>query len=491
MVSCVAAVAGRRLAVVAERAFPPYHDVTCNRLLLLRMKNLLQQRHLQQQQQRRAFVSMDSYRKEGSAIARALQFMKDTPPRVVVHVQKASLVGCSPALLPKTAEWCVQNAPVRIQCLTHVDAMSKPALLYQIATLEELERQKYEHRRQRQKQRNHAHNNNSNNTTDEMREDDEDDYWPTAIIALNLQNSEDIKAKQLRPVSEALLGAARLADSRPILVCGVPNSGKSSLILPLTRNRTLTVRNKKGYHLPKVSNRAGMTVAIKKHVLEGGPSTGGLEATLLDTPGLRPRLDNHHGDMFGTDPRVVALFLAAHVTEVFPGYHEWTSRDLIFETLLRASNRHAALTANANGSGSTQQDSTAAAAAAAMFRTPYMDMLGFEQPTHDAQQFIQAYLKHEQHLKVGSDDGGDMSKRKSNKTKFNEKALMRRFHSGEFGGLVFTPSLSPQMDATVKMLAAQIQLLQNNSASSSSSQHPIVYMNPMARFLVDVAHGRI
>jgi 50S ribosome-binding GTPase len=206
------------------------------------------------------FVSVKSYINEGRAIARALEYMKNLSPRVTVHMEKIQLVGCR--LLPPAAERVITNSTVRIRCLTHADFISDDALRHQIAVAEEQEQQRY-----------HGTYRPS-------------DFFPTAIIALNLKNVT--KTKQLRPVQLAIFGAAHVARHKQILVCGVPNSGKSSLILPLTKQRTMEVRNKKAFHLPKVSDRAGMTIAVKKHVMEA--NTHG-EVTLIDTPGLRPRLE--------------------------------------------------------------------------------------------------------------------------------------------------------------------------------------------------------
>jgi hypothetical protein len=206
------------------------------------------------------FVSVKSYINEGRAIVRALEYMKNLSPRVTVLMEKIQLVGCR--LLPPVAERVITNSTVRIRCLTHADFISDGALRHQIAVAEEQEQQRF-----------HGTYRPS-------------DFIPTAIIALNLKNVT--KAKQLRPVQLAIFGAAHVAGHNQILVCGVPNSGKSSLILPLTKQRTMEVRNKKSYHLPKVSDRAGMTIAVKKHVMEA--MTHG-EVTLIDTPGLRPRLE--------------------------------------------------------------------------------------------------------------------------------------------------------------------------------------------------------
>jgi hypothetical protein len=139
----------------------------------------------------------------------------------------------------------------------------------------------------------------------------------------------------------------------------------------------------------------------------------------------------------GIDPRQAALLLAAHVTEIFPGYQEIVSPHLIFQALLQASNRHAAMSG--------------------LDPPPYVEQVQLDGPTEDPAIFIKAYTES---VLEG---------------KFKEKPLMNKFHAGHFGGLVFGPYC--------KDLQERASSLRFNRSS------PIVYMNDSAKQLVRLAGG--
>ena len=162
---------------------------------------------------------------------------------------------------------------LRIRVLTRADLLSDAALRYQIRRAEKL------------------------------RDKDRTMYTKDiAVVAMDLGN-ENIKLKELKPFLEILAGAEKVveeltaeqtAEIKPagsIVVCGLPNAGKSSLIRALTKERTLRVRKKKHYHLPKVSQTAGWTLGLKKHTVETkiDNNKGNYQVSLTDTPGLRPR----------------------------------------------------------------------------------------------------------------------------------------------------------------------------------------------------------
>jgi 50S ribosome-binding GTPase/Type II intron maturase len=321
-------------------------------------------------------------------IRRALRVMIDAKPEVTVVVEKVQLAGYN--FLPRVAEEVIQSATIRIKCLTHADTVSDAALKQVIRIAQE--------RDERQRNPNQR---------------------PAAIFALNLK-----QAKHLNPIRYAFFGASKLVKSNQILVCGVPNSGKSSLILPLTKARTMAVKKKQGYHLPKVSRKAGMTLGVKKHKLEA-PNQNLI--TLLDTPGLRPLLQH-------SDPRTIALLLAANMTEPFTGYKKIASHDMILRILLQAVNRHADM--------SHEQPA-------------YMEQLGLQRPTVDPSEFLAAYK-----ASAGTAVADD---------------LIRKFQNGEFGGLIFTP----------------YRQLQNPDESELSINRTssVLYMNDEAKLLVDFANG--
>lgn len=373
----------------------------------------------------RGFVSKKTFDFEGSQIARTIRFMMDLNAAVTVQLSKVQLVGCDHLVLSPNVQRLISSSAVRIKILTHVDTISDAALRHQIAYAEEQER------------RNYLSSANSRAPR-----------YPTAIVALNLKDVT--KAKPLRMLQEAIFGASRLTGTNQILVCGVPNSGKSSLILPLTKNRTMEQRNKKAFHLPKVSNRAGMTVAVKKHVLE---MIGQADVTLIDTPGLRPKFQE------GTDPRPLALMLAAHVTEFFPGWDTILGSPpgqsphlLILRVLLEAADNHAAMSGEP--------------------KPAYLEMVGLESPPKDPVLFLEALFAKYPPPK-----------------KEKEKKVIRQFHNGDFGSLVFTPFRK-------ELLAVEEPQQQQQEGSSSSTGirlrrcSPIVYMNEAAMRLVDIANGR-
>lgn len=322
--------------------------------------------------------------------------MVEMKPDVTVVVEKVQLAGCN--FLPRAATDVIASSSIRIKCLTHADTITDLALQQQIRLTEDLdERRRYPRQR------------------------------PLAIFALNLKLAT--QSKQLKELRDAMFGASKLTKSNRILVCGLPNSGKSSLILPLTKARTLMVKKKQSYHLPNVSSKAGMTLGVKKHVLTGSDKNKPL--TLLDSPGLRSRLSH-------ADPRVIALLLAANVTELFSGYQQIASHDMIIRLLLKASNRHAAM--------SHEQPA-------------YKELLGLDSPIDDPAAFLQA-------CKATEKNGG-----------VDEWSVIRKFQRSEFGGLIFTPH--------------QIQEDANNSSMLLFDRtSAVLYMNEEAQRLVDIGNGK-
>jgi hypothetical protein len=177
----------------------------------------------QQQQQLRCLVSGaggNKYGTEESHIAKTLTWLREKEPRLMVHVDKITTVGCD--FLPGPAFRTIYRAKFRLLVLTHGDVLSTRALQHQIALAEDLASK-------------HSHG----------------QYFPAAIFVVNLQRVE--KQKQLKHLIDAMYGAFYLnhMKQRAFVVSGIPNVGKSSLILPLTRGRTLAVKKKRHYHCPK------------------------------------------------------------------------------------------------------------------------------------------------------------------------------------------------------------------------------------------------
>jgi 50S ribosome-binding GTPase/Type II intron maturase len=346
---------------------------------------------------------------------RALRFLQQNQPNVIVQVENAQLSAVK--LLPRIADATIQSTPLRIKVLTHVDTISDEALRQQIHTVQQID--------ERVRLPNQS---------------------PLAVFALNLQTVQ-IQAKELSEFRDALFGASRLVTKPQILVVGIPNSGKSSLILPLTRHRTLMERKKGAYHLPRVSSKAGMTLGVKKHLLP--PAFGSFikhNITLIDMPGFRPQLQY-------AEPALVTLLLSAGVTEPFQGYKTITSHEAILELLLNAANRHA-----------TMSDPSSA--------PEYVDLLKLSQPTNDTEVFANAYMKWAR--TASRDELEDISGHNSNPATIY---WPRVFQSGIFGGLIFTP----------------YPTLPNSSHSSHielNRDSPVVYMNEQAELLIRIGLGK-
>ena len=126
-------------------------------------------------------------------------------------------------------------------------------------------------------------------------------------------------------------------SSSKLLVCGVPNAGKSSFIYPLTKHRTLAVKKKKGsFHLPSINATAGWTMGTKSHVFDAKVPRDGSSShkhktesiSLDDTPGLRPRLDN-----LMENDELLASWLCTRGMKAPKGMLSKTNNDVNYNTL--------------------------------------------------------------------------------------------------------------------------------------------------------------
>jgi hypothetical protein len=331
-------------------------------------------------------------------IAQALNWMREKKPKIMIHVDKAPLTGCSTKFLPHIVGQSLQRCAVQIKCLTHADLLSDTALTYQIQLAEQQEIQ-----------------NRGNNSE------------PVAIFALAL--SPETKQKAVSDLASGIFGATQLVKDPKAVVCGLPNSGKSSLILPLTKERTMKVRKKKEHHLPKVSIKAGRTLGMKAHIFEPFKKCS---VSLMDSPGLRPRLE----DVLDRD---IALLLAARMVEPFKDYKKLVGDFTVMDIVVRALNRHGVIS----------------------HTTPdYVAKLGLDGPTEEGSVFVEAFREHE--------------KRSGAKQHMIEDImLIRKCHEGEFGGMIFGTGPIPSDLPKFKF-------------NRNYKQSAIVYMNEQARRLVQL-----
>ena len=240
-------------------------------------------------------------------IAQALRKIRESPSSLVVEVMNACHVDIGSRYLPLKR----QRGQVWIRILTHADSLSRPALAYQMQRAARFAK-----------------------TTDQR----QPQY---TVIAVNLKEAESLKTKHVKPVMHFLAEAqnqtllANTIECRSsMLVCGLPNTGKSSLVHCLTKLRTMEVRKKKAYHLPKINATAGYTLGSKTHAFEYDRRM----YSLTDTPGLRPRLESlHHEEL--------AYLLATGSTKVVKGMFD-NKPELetqIVEILWKGLKRHADL----------------------------------------------------------------------------------------------------------------------------------------------------
>lgn len=219
---------------------------------------------------------------EEKAIAQAIRSIKDKQFNVVVEVMNACHVDWADRNLP-ARQMMQRNANVWIRVLTHSDLLSKEALKYQIKRASYI-----------------------SSISENIRWNKKSNYQ-VPVVALNLKEVTETSSKErkFRTVMEMLLGARNVSSSdngqhQKILICGLPNAGKSSLIYPLTKNRTLQVKKKKkSHHLPSINSTAGWTMGTKSHVFDikvednhTNRSHKTESVTLIDTPGLRPKLED-------------------------------------------------------------------------------------------------------------------------------------------------------------------------------------------------------
>ena len=206
-------------------------------------------------------------------MARAIRKVKSMKPKVVVEVMNACHVSIASKLLPLNA----QGVPIWIRVLTHSKLLSDAALSYQMQKASRL----------------YPHIGNYDSKSSRIVENGNDDRV-VPVVAMDLADHENIEQEELQNFLHVLLGARKkpcegdLTKNATIMVCGLPNAGKSTLIHISTRPRTLRVKKikkKDMYIPPPISATPGWTLGVERYVaLER-------KLPLWDVPGLRPRAE--------------------------------------------------------------------------------------------------------------------------------------------------------------------------------------------------------
>ena len=246
---------------------------------------------------------------EESMIGQAINRMRGKyTNNIVVEVINAWHVDWAQDLFP--CKDILREASLRIRVLTRADHLSKEALQYQM----------------------HRARTSASRTGKDI-----------AVVAMDVSQAHTVKLKQMKPFLEVLAGAQEVVGQgeRSIVVCGLPNAGKSSLIHALTKSRTMEVKKKKETHLPKVSAQAGFTMGTKSHSIYH-PHNKKKLISLLDTPGLRSRLEYQKQDQ-------TANLLAVSAMEIPKGYlQDEELRRAIVQQLFDGLERYRQIDSNPN-----------------------------------------------------------------------------------------------------------------------------------------------
>ena len=355
-------------------------------------------------------------------IANAIRFLRDRKPSMVMEIMNACHVQAAAQLLPAT-NVLHNSAQIWIRVLTRADLLSNAALQYQMEQAG---------RNIRMPLRSIFHCNSQ-----------------IPVIAMDLHAVVDekkkkkkakVKQKSLRPIMNAIAGAHQLVAATQLapissfggtgsmVVCGLPNAGKSSLIYALTHHRTMAVRKKKAYHLPKISSRAGWTLSTKNHTFEMDQN----KFTLTDTPGLRMRASH-------LDEEMTAHLLASGAMEPAKGaLANQSLRQRIIDLLWQGLHRHSEI---ANESS----------------------------PFASPDELWQA----------------DVSKNRKEDAAAQVLQMMRACRDGEYGGIV----IEDDNDAGRAVINSNSNT-QNPSPFRLSRGAPVVAMNEAAMVLCDIGEGK-
>lgn len=233
-------------------------------------------------------------KEEQQQIASTLRWMKENSFNVTFEIENAMMTR-SRRFLPPAAVRALKDSQVRVKFLTHADRLSDAALIHQIHLAQE-------------------------------------ECGSAKVAIFAVQFPETLKLKDTRNLWEAVIGAT--FDDKKALVCGIPNSGKSTFIYTLQAE----IEPRKKYQ-PRISPKAGRTLKVKQHWIKSIEKQKTKRICLYDTPGLRMRLDDFTKEGF-IDREIITLLSAARVIEATKDVTDYVQYAPV-EKILNALNRYA------------------------------------------------------------------------------------------------------------------------------------------------------
>jgi ribosome biogenesis GTPase A len=221
--------------------------------------------------------------------------MKENSFNTTFEIENAMMTGSS-RFLPPAAARAIRESQIRVKILTHADRLSDAALIHQIQLARE-------------------------------------ECGSANVAIFAVQFPETLKLKDTRTLWEAVIGATFF--DKKALVCGIPNSGKSTFIYTLQAE----IEPRKKYQ-PRISPKAGRTLKVKQHWIKSIDKQKTKRICLYDTPGLRLRLDDITVKEGLIDREVISLLSAARVIEATKDVSDYVQYTPV-KNILHALNRYA------------------------------------------------------------------------------------------------------------------------------------------------------
>lgn len=347
-----------------------------------------------------------AYKGADQFMAHAIRKINQDPKvrRAVAQIVPMHVPGLI-SIHPSIDSW-MRDAEVRLLIFTHVDLLSDEAVNYVLQSTEEADPE-------------------------------------LAVVVMDTRNAKKLKSKKLKSLKEIFLGAMLSTNSTKTLLCGPPNAGKSSIILPLTRDPVNKIRARGDFHMSKVSPRAGRTVGIKEHRLTVTSPT-----FLMDTPGLLPYQLS--------DQKMLEVLVSGSLPDSAGVNPRLWDLDAVLGCVINALNFHADMTGD---------------------QPPYVQLLGLDGPTKDPALFLSHFKKSD-----------------INPMKQNEKAspsllvhnIIGLIRKGQLGPLLV---LSPEDQPYIRDMNVEECAQQKGSSTSTNGvkifnrSTPIIYINSIAKEL--------